>query len=1401
MHNILGIDIGSVSVSVVVVGDNGEVKTSACAPHHGRSARVLEELLSTLETGDLRWVAKTSSTPESIQASATYDTQVALISAAQHRHARVGSILVLGGERFSLIRFDADGHYRDSRTNSSCAAGTGSFLDQQAKTLGLGDGADLAALALAAEGASPKIASRCAVFAKTDLIHAQQEGYSRAAIAKGLCQGLATIVTDTLLGGERPPSPVVLAGGVAKNRAVRAHLAELSGCELLVDEYAQLYGALGAALSLREELAAGIERLAVDLESLIASEPLPQPTFHPPLCLELSSYPDFPGSQRYEYMPPKGAPVEVDIYLPIEPGSTRRVVMGIDVGSTSTKAILLDDQRQVLAGFYSRTAGQPITAVQAILAAMSAWCREQQIALNFRGVGTTGSGRKLIGAIAGADLVVDEITAHARAAYELNPSVDTIIEIGGQDAKFTTLKNGVVTLSVMNTVCAAGTGSFIEEQARRLECSLHDYAERVSGARAPLASDRCTVFMQRDINHLLTRGYGVDQILATVLHSVRENYLKKVAREGYIGENICFQGATGKNRALVAAFEQKLNKPIWVSRYCHLTGALGVAYLLAERPSRSTSFRGLELYGEHIPVRNEVCELCRNHCKIVAADVRGKTVAYGFLCGRDYDIDHFVSSNKSGFDLLKARDKVLRPSRPAGAPSPVRVGIPVALYLVEELPLWRRFFDLLGVQVVTSEKCVSPVARGKRLAGAEFCAPMAAFHGHVAALLDEVDWVFAPIYTEAKHSDKDARRQYCYYSQYAGPLASTIAERSRLLRPLVSFGAVGGLQTIARLHAVLKPMLGTSFGWARVAAAFNDAVEYHEAGKRALREILPRVLREANDVATVLLGRPYTCLVPGMNKGIPDILARLGVKTFFQDMLSYDAEDVREIADLLGQVHWTYAARILEAACVVGKRDGLYPILVSSFKCAPDSCTIEFFRRIMDRAGKPYLILELDEHDSSIGYETRIEAAVRSFRNHHERGERATSRTPLSISPRLSRSLDGRTLFLPNWDHLSCELVAANLRREGVAVELLREDELSIQKSLRYNSGQCIPLNAIVEGFVGTVRARDLDPSRAALWMLKSQIACNLGMYPSYVKALLESYGEGFEKAAVFIGDLSQRSISTRAAINNYFAYMFGGMLRRMACRVRPYEMEAGLTDGTLAQGLSIFRQAFLGERDKLAAATEVVDRFVRIKTSVRNRFKVAVFGDLYTRDNEVMNQDLVRFIERHGGEVLTTPYSEYVKIIAEAYFGKWFREGKYLDVVANKSLLATVRLLERKYAQQFARVLGDIAPVRPTQSPQELLALFDVTDRHTGESMDNILKIFHILENHADVHLFVQANPAFCCPSLVSEAMAKRVEEVTGVPVVTVTYDGTVEPKNDALIPYLRYPRRSAVTAVRSSA
>jgi predicted CoA-substrate-specific enzyme activase len=1051
----------------------------------------------------------------------------------------------------------------------------------------------------------------------------------------------------------------------------------------------------------------------------------------------------------------------------------------------------------VLAGFYTRTSGRPLAALQCILAAVDHLADRQGSRLTVCGAGTTGSGRKFIGRLIGADLVLDEISAHARAAFELNPQVDTIIEIGGQDAKFTTLKNGCVTSAVMNTVCAAGTGSFIEEQAAKLGCSLETMSRRTENRRAPLSSDRCTVFMERDLNQFLSEGWPIEDVLASVLHAVRENYLLKVGQPGRIGDVIFFQGATAKNRALVAAFEQRLQKPILVSKYCHLTGALGAALALHDRhreargrPPAST-FVGIDLCRAEVPVRSEVCDLCANHCKLSVAEVQGETVAYGFLCGRDYHTPHYVAANRGAFNLPGERRRAWRlPGKTAPENRPV-MGIPAAGHLMEDLPVWQFFFHRLGWATFTSEDYKDAVRDGKRLTDAEFCAPMSALQGHVNHLRTRCDYVFLPIYLEERSEARNVRRQYCYYTQYASVLAemAKLSGGGRVLSPLIRY-LYAGFHSRVELFRMLRSIPGRRYTFREVVQAYDEARHFQEEGHRRLAaRWRAHLQRRPQDIRIVLLGRPYTLFSPALSSGIPDLLRRQGIDCCYQDMLSTTKADQQALRPLLQEIHWRYAARVLEASQTVARTRGLYPVLVTSFKCSPDTFVQDYFKKLMAAYDKPYLVLELDEHDSSVGYETRIEAAVRAFRNHHQAAVNPPQPELQGLYPDLIRGRTGRTMVLPNWDRLSGRLLEAVLRREGRRVVLMEETPTTIAKSLGDNTGQCIPINAVVEGFVECLQRHALAPQNAALWVSEACIACNIALYPHHMKTLLNDRGGGLEKAAVHVGDLFFKDISPRASFNAVFAFMFGGLLRRVACRLRPYECHPGDVDRVMETGLDILYQAFLGRTRKQEALAAVMARFAKIPIRPGKRPKVAVFGDLYSRDNRVMNQDLIRFIEHHGGEVVTTPYTDYARMIAGPYFRKWFFEGKFLTLISSRALMAAISRLERTYYRMFEPILGE-----PTatfdDAPEKILSQYGVRIEHTGESLDNLLKVHYIKKHHPDVTLFVQASPAFCCPSLVTEAMARRIETVTGVPVVSITYDGTGAHHNDAIIPYLAYPR-----------
>jgi predicted CoA-substrate-specific enzyme activase len=1387
---VLGIDIGSVTVSLVQTTSEGRILKTAYLFHKGQIRECLRTSGKDFDLTTVRRFAVCASSLFNPRITESVNPQVAVISAARNLCSEARSILVVGAEKFMLIRFDAEANFESVRSNSSCAAGTGSFLDQQALRLNLPGIGELCETALRNKGPIPDIASRCSVFAKTDLIHAQQRGYSIEAICDSLCKGLAVNIADTLFNQDLPLFPIIMAGGVSQNRVVIRYLEELLRTRILVHEYSHCFGAIGACLSAIRENRAGGGSVITSLDEVLLPEDTGKTYFHPPLSLTLSAYPDFISKEPGNFKPTVSshtAGVQVDLYRIPQKGPELETLLGIDIGSTSTKAVLTGPDGVPVAGFYTGTAGKPVEAIQAIFEAIDNLAKRHEIRVIIRGAGTTGSGRKFIGRIIHADLIVDEITAHARAAFELDPETDTIIEIGGQDSKFTLMHHGMVTFSQMNAVCAAGTGSFLEEQAVKLGCPLSAYSEMTEGVPAPLASDRCTVFMERDTNQLQNKGYTVNEILATVLHSVMENYLKKVAVEGSIGKHVCFQGATARNRSLVAAFEQRLGRKIFVSSYCHLTGALGVALLLAEEKPAASGFKGLDLYKNPIEIRSERCTICANHCLISLSTARGETEAYGFLCGRDYETKKHVTAGSSGFSLLEERARLRISPAPKMFTRDFVIGLPASLHMFEEIDFWKQFFRSLSIRTTTSESYEDPVRTGKRIAGAEFCAPVDSIYGHVAYLAGRSDFIFLPVSLQSRDRGDNSEMYYCYYTQYAASLVHTLKDKNisgKLISPQLDFSK-GSRHVIRQLTACLSNLPGGNIPYEKVRAAYEAAVSHAAETRKKLASLYQKEFRPEKGISVVLLGRPYVVLAKSMNKGIPEIFSRMGIKTFFQDMISPEGHHPEETEFLLRKIPWSYATRILEVTALAATTKNLYPVLITAFKCAPDSFMTDYFKKLLNHYNKPYLILQVDEHDSNTGYETRIEAAIRSFRNHSMLNQNPFHNGSLQLLPHLETSIDGKTLMFPNWDNLVAPLLVANLKRGGIDARLMRSDDMIIRKSMANNTGQCLPVNIVAQEFIDNVQQNGLEPGNTMLWMTKCYVTCNLRLYPFYIKNFLESYGNGFEKAAVYCGDLTHLEIAVSTGYYAYFAYLLGGLIRKLGCRIRPYEVHPGETDDAIEKSIRLLEPAFLGKRPMDPAVAEAVSLFEKIVRKPGKRPRVAIFGDLYVRDNDLMNQGLIHDIEENGGEVITTPYSDLVKITIENVIRRNNERGEYFKTGLYRVLMSSIKIFEERYYKLFRKILGP-RPVADALKLEKHLASFNISPYHSGESYENILKIFYILENYPDVALFVQTNPAFCCPALVTEAMAGEIRRVTGVPVITLTYDGTSDNKNDAVISYL---------------
>ena len=879
------------------------------------------------------------------------------------------TILEIGGDgsRYIKVEYDAKSGelgILDYERNGECAAGTGSFIDQQAVRLNF-NVEDIGAVVAGAEGCA-NIAGRCSVFAKTDMIHAQQRGYSPGAIFKGLCEAVVRNYKGTVLRGKHLEPKIVFVGGVAANRGVLEAMRSIFGLradDLIVPPLHQFTGAIGCA-ALRNGAvinSAGIEKLTTEPggRQIQAASPILDPA-------------------RVHFKNENTKPYTATEY-PI------RAYLGLDIGSVSTNLVLIDEQGVVVDEIYTRTEGRPIQVVQReLLFWQEKWADKVEIL----GVGSTGSGRELIGELVGADAVHDEITAHKTGATAVaetlfQDSVDTIFEIGGQDSKFISIDDGVVVDFTMNEACAAGTGSFLEEQAGRLGISIKDdFARLAFSSKTPIRlGERCTVFMEKDVTGFMQQGRDVRDITAGLAYAVVHNYLNRIVRGRAIGERIYFQGGTAYNKAVAAAFATVLDKEIIVPPHNGVIGAIGAALLAREKMQREnyiTRFRGFDLHQVEFEIRQFICKGCSNNCDIQECTIDGERTYWGDKCSDRYHKKAKSEQKPVLADLFAQYNQWLVEDTPGPDGLGVRIGLPRTMTFYDRFPFWRTYFSTIGAEIVLSDVTNKTIAaQGREICISEPCFPVVAGHGHYGDLIDKnVDYIFLPqiINSETEFPEKES--WVCPWGQTMPLMIRNSlgdeAQADKLLMPIIHFRdgiafVKKELQSVARRIGVSRRISDRA-----VEAAFYVQDQFRHrllgAGHLALRQ-----LKENERQAVVIVGRPYNVFDPGINLSVPEKLrTNYGVDVLPMDYLPLNGISVEGFHE---NMFWNYGLRIMQAAIFVGKMKNLHLVYFTNFKCGPDSYIKHFVR---DAVGEPYLTLQFDDHSNDAGIMTRCEAYLES---------------------------------------------------------------------------------------------------------------------------------------------------------------------------------------------------------------------------------------------------------------------------------------------------------------------------------------------------------------------------------------------------------------------------------------
>ncbi len=1352
-----GIDIGSISVKYVILNDLHLVERGEI-PHRGEIA----EAISNLEKSLLKFKIRTLGITGRLQGKAFEKLKLihpvkVLIEGSKFIMPDVKNIIDAGGCSATLIILNEKGEISSFKTNSQCAAGTGAFLEHQAVRLDISP-EEMGKRAF--NSFPPSIATRCAVFAKTDIIHRQQEGYSVEELWHGLCKGVAETLISTLLKGVELQGKTLLTGGLSRNPLFVRWLKEFIQ-NLFISELSPFIPAIGASFF-------GTEGNLNFLSEELKEEREEREKRRTDLLIKTSSINEHDG--KVSFTDENGTEVVI-----LKEGYEGGIYLGIDIGSTSTKLCAISEDSDVVFHLYRKTKGDPISATKFLFEAkrkVDNYLRKTELL----GIGTTGSGRKLIGTLLKADLILNEITAHTEGAKFQCDGVETIFEIGGQDSKYMHLKNGVPDHINMNYVCAAGTGSFIEELAELLGFRIQDVGEMVIGVEPPYTSERCTVFMEQDALELLKRGFSKKEVMAGVIYSVALNYLSRVVGKRPItGDFIFFQGATARNKGLVAAFETILSKKILTTDFCHINGALGVALECMRRSRIRKKIDVHSFLTAKIEKRTEECSICSNHCKITHIKSGNEEASWGYMCGREPG--ETKKRELKFYRAFEERSKLLSGFIKQSVNFREEIGVPLSLSTQILMPFYVKFLNELGYRVVFSGDTTDDVIKkGDIISTSDFCLPVKAGIGHVIKLVERgVKKIFIPYTIRNFPRKRFSNTHFCPYCQgFAGIFNSIKREKGlnvEVLSPVLDLSVPERINLNKFFEVFSKE--GVSCG--EVKKAYSNAVEHYREYLKECEELGKRLIEEMKDEKTptvCVIGRNYTIYDKRLSLRIPFLLATYGVNVIPSELMKFSEDEIPEGFE---NMFWWNGQNMINAT-VQALKNGFYPMVISNFSCGPDSFIIGYIEMLCEK--NPHLILEIDEHSSETGFLTRIEAFVDLISR-----RKPSQETKFYIKK--ESEIDGKKILIPNMHPVGNHFFAAVFRKYGYDAETLPpERRTGFEMGRKITRGsECLPMAVTFGNLLEYINEKGYDQRKLALFMPTSDGPCRFGQYATMQKALLERIG------------FNGISIITPSAANAYLglpdsmrkdlwkAIIAGDIVFKMRCKFKPRDksgMVESMIEDCIKKGIEVFEKG----ADLYGFLEYVRTKFRGINLDMNKKVPlVGVVGEIFVRCNPFSNDYLLESIEKFGGEMWLATISEWIFFTSFNHIWKSKENRNYLEVLKNRLKNRFLKGIEEKAYEIVEEFLWD----RKEPEIHEMVesAIRFLPKEHTTEAFITIGRAIKFIERDG-CSLIINVSPFTCMPGNIASSIFFEIERKFGVPVLSIFYDGE-EGLNQKIEVYLK--------------